>query len=426
MAAVVDAQAHVLRFGKRFSPAPEDGDVGAAEAVDGLLRVADRGQVPGTRARENLDELELALVGVLELVDHDQPEAAGVVPRNGGVVAHGLERERNEVVSRKDGLGTLELRHALLDLVRERHQSRHQGAHAREGEGHLRKGELALGLVHSLLDRLARSGHVRLGEQRGRTLGRALRRRQRQEVVHGLELRGDLLGLLVVQLQRKQAAVGATEVPHDRIDVICLCKRQALKPPRSLRGDLDHRLERTVETRCAVSPVGGADAVLRKERRHGGVVLAAAGRLAQHLVQGLGTNLVLHVSGGHGELRVESKVERVALEDAPAHAVDGADPGGVDLEGVLRHASVAKGGADALLDLLRGGVGEGDNERLREAVDVGPAPLARAGRERPGDAAREREGLARAGACLDEEGLVERGDDLLLLVVQGRKVDAAH
>ena len=61
-------------------------DVGVAEAVDRLLGVADREQVP---VRDQLDQLELHLVGVLELVDHDpfEPSPVALAERRVGRAA---------------------------------------------------------------------------------------------------------------------------------------------------------------------------------------------------------------------------------------------------------------------------------------------------------------------------------------------------
>ena len=50
-------------------------DVGVAEAVDRLLRIADREQV---LVGDRLDQLELDTVGVLQLVDHDPLKALRV------------------------------------------------------------------------------------------------------------------------------------------------------------------------------------------------------------------------------------------------------------------------------------------------------------------------------------------------------------
>ena len=53
----------------------------AAEPEDGLVVVAHHGEVP-VPGREQLDQLELRVVGVLELVDQDVPEALLVAPQH--------------------------------------------------------------------------------------------------------------------------------------------------------------------------------------------------------------------------------------------------------------------------------------------------------------------------------------------------------
>ena len=62
---------------------------GAAEAVDALVVVADDGHVGAWRAGQQLDELELGVIGVLELVDQDVPVALplGGAGRRGGRAA---------------------------------------------------------------------------------------------------------------------------------------------------------------------------------------------------------------------------------------------------------------------------------------------------------------------------------------------------
>ena len=60
------------------------------------------------------------------------------------------------------------------------------------------------------------------------------------------------------------------------------------------------------------------------------------------------------------------------LEDADAHAVDGADPRRIDFEGMRGEPLVlAEARADLLADLVGGGMGVGDDEGLVERIDVG-------------------------------------------------------
>jgi len=95
-------------FGQLRAPALEQVDVRVPEAVDRLLGVADREQV---RGREQLDQLELDLVGVLELVDHDPGEPRPVALAQlatGAQELAALELEILEVKARDLALGARE------------------------------------------------------------------------------------------------------------------------------------------------------------------------------------------------------------------------------------------------------------------------------------------------------------------------------
>ena len=76
--------------------------------------------------------------------------------------------------------------------------------------------------------------------------------------------------------------------------------------------------------------------------------------------------------GNEGELGIEAQLEGVGFEDADAHAVDGADPRRIDLEGVGGELLVlAQARTDLLADLIGGGVGVGDDEDVVERIDIG-------------------------------------------------------
>ena len=90
-----------------------EGDVGAAEAVDGLLRVADHEELAGLELHlpprrgarlalaEVEDDLRLQRVGVLELVDEEVAEA----PLKG---AAGVEIGREQVAQAAEEVGEVE------------------------------------------------------------------------------------------------------------------------------------------------------------------------------------------------------------------------------------------------------------------------------------------------------------------------------
>src|SRR5215210_5384343 len=71
-------------------------DGGAAKLVDGLIVVADDGDV-AMRLREQCDELRLRAIGVLELVDEDVAEAALKLLPNRWRIADEPQRERDLV-----------------------------------------------------------------------------------------------------------------------------------------------------------------------------------------------------------------------------------------------------------------------------------------------------------------------------------------
>ena len=79
--AVVPGQLHRAGPGEVGGEPAEDADVGAAETVDGLVRVADRGQ-PGAVAADQPEQLVLDRVDVLVLV-HADPRPAGAQPGRG-------------------------------------------------------------------------------------------------------------------------------------------------------------------------------------------------------------------------------------------------------------------------------------------------------------------------------------------------------
>ena len=79
--AVIPGQLHRAGAGEVGGEPAEDADVGAAEPVDGLVRVADRGQ-PGAVAADQPEQLVLGRVDVLVLV-HADPRPAGAQPGRG-------------------------------------------------------------------------------------------------------------------------------------------------------------------------------------------------------------------------------------------------------------------------------------------------------------------------------------------------------
>ena len=111
------------------------------------------------------------------------------------------------------------------------------------------------------------------------------------------------------------------------------------------------------------------------------------------------------------ELRVEAQLKGVFMQYARAHAVDGGNPAGVDLERLVGHALFAQLVAHARLDLGCCRLGEGDGKHLVDVGDAGELGV----EQGIGDALREHERLARAGAGADEQGAVHMFDAGALL-----------
>ncbi len=98
MAAVVVVEGYLTARGKGVDMARIGAHVRAAETVDALLRIAHHAQTAVVRACEAADDGQLHGVGVLELVNHDQPEAVLVAPRNLGALQRGSRLEQQVVL----------------------------------------------------------------------------------------------------------------------------------------------------------------------------------------------------------------------------------------------------------------------------------------------------------------------------------------
>ena len=159
----------------------------------------------------------------------------------------------------------------------------------------------------------------------------------------------------------------------------------------------------------ALDEVAQAGAVGRGEVDRRGRVGAAPG-LERVVVGGvreaLGGGLLEHL-----EARVQARRERLRAQQAGAEAVDGADPGPVDGAGALVVAEFGEAAAQALGELARGLLGEGQGENR---VD-GDAVLA----DGLGDPLDHHGGLARAGVGGEQAGAGARLDRGELLVGEG-------
>ena len=83
-------------------------DLGATEAVDRLLRIAHGAQRALPRARQIANQIDLHLIGILELIDHDHLKAALIGSSNSRVVAQRLVRHAQQVIVIERGLVGLE------------------------------------------------------------------------------------------------------------------------------------------------------------------------------------------------------------------------------------------------------------------------------------------------------------------------------
>ena len=88
--------------------AAEDLDLGTTEAIDRLLRVAHRAQRALARTRQVANQIDLHLVGILELVDHDHLKAVLVGGSDGGMIAQRLVCHAQQIVVIERGLVGLE------------------------------------------------------------------------------------------------------------------------------------------------------------------------------------------------------------------------------------------------------------------------------------------------------------------------------
>ena len=110
---------HGSRLGRRRRShfallAAEDLNLGATETINRLLRIAHGTQRTLTRAGQVTDQVNLHLVGILELIDHDHLKAALIGCSNSRVVAQRLVRHAQQVVVIERGLAGLQ--RAILGL----------------------------------------------------------------------------------------------------------------------------------------------------------------------------------------------------------------------------------------------------------------------------------------------------------------------
>ena len=381
----------------------------------------------GTGPAQELDHAHLLGVGVLELVHHDQAEAPTVLCRDLRMLAEGAQGEREQVVVVEDpeprlepGVATVHLARELDELGAEAHRASHLHGKRAVGIGGL---DLGAQLPH-LLRPVGVAGLPYAPEGLRGVRRVALRGREREEPSHHLEGVLEVRALRLAGLGREGLCLlSQDERPLHAVEVERELPEDVGGGPRELDRveALQGRSRRVAQGPEHAEHRGGAvdsgpppELEATPELRVGGVVLDDAAHLVDRpLDQVRRDALPRDLEAG-----VQAEGEGVPPQDARAHAMDGADPGRVHLEGMACHAPLAQPGADLLLYLVRGRMREGDHQDLVEAVEVRRPSLARAGGEGPRDPLGQGGRLARPGPCGHEERPVEGPRNALLLRCQ--------
>ena len=202
---------HGSRLGRRRRShlallATEHLDLGATEAIDRLLRIAHGTQRALPRTRQVTDQVDLHLVGILELVDHDHLKATLVCRSDGRVIAQGLVGHAQQVVVVEGRLAGLE--RAILGLhgTGQAHQRIERRGTAGEHDIDKRIGGLGLEQLHLLLrECLARPRHAARHHESRRIPHRFAARLER---IDGIERHLRLLSRGLARTQCSAICVG--------------------------------------------------------------------------------------------------------------------------------------------------------------------------------------------------------------------------
>ena len=440
------AQSHPRRalLLERFADGAIDADVGAAEAIDRLLRVADDEECPRTHGeveirhlgaglavgRQAHEQLGLQRIGVLELVDQQVAEASLEVMAHVGVIADEIAGA-NQQVEEVEGTG------AGLPLLVEPHGVAERLVHQR--------GQVGVGGVAELDQRVDQG--VAGGDHRGvRDLPGELPAGApavpQVAFVVGQRAEQCFPAVVVAQsplAQRPDLVPGAAQ----RLDRPWQRIPRVDRPRRGVAQRAD-AIEQVVDVGIA-GEVGGAGpgrgmvAPLQQvapgplqalDRRIVVLVLAepprrpppqrpphAFARRVEFTLQPVGERLVVQaralIVGEHREGGIDPGLYRPLAQQVGAEAVNRADVR--FLEALHRRRQARRGNtggsrarvlellAQPQLELAGRLLGERDGDDL---IDPGPAGL-----DQPHDALHEFGGLAGAGGGLDDQRAVQRVAD---------------
>ncbi len=362
--AVVLGQREPLR--RRPAPVTEHADVGMPEAVDRLELVADVEHLLRRPGREQVDQLALERVRVLELVDHDRPEPKLLGLAHLGLAGKQIAGEQLQILEVERRVALL----AGLVLVGEEVEQLLQQVLV------ARRGKLERGLLDILACLLERRRPDAPRAERGEVDERL---GQRGEVERGLGCGNVVLGRSAIVEEALRGLL------------------QLLQPPGEVGGLAELELElaagrpeRLVDAR---EHLAEPPAAVRREQCE--PLLAAGGAEDREgAVEGLaaddGAVLVVELV----EARIDADREGMRAQQAAAEAVNGRDPGPVELAREIGPAAVDERGADPCAQLTRGLARVGDDE---DGLDVEPL-VAHCAHE-PLD---EHRGLPRAGPRRDE------------------------
>ena len=101
MTSEIVGKAHKLSLGafrfKAFAITEKDIHIGAAETVDALLGITNRAYVGKAWLRKRSNQSNLKLVGVLELIDHDDLELASISIGNFRVIGQRMKCHTEQI-----------------------------------------------------------------------------------------------------------------------------------------------------------------------------------------------------------------------------------------------------------------------------------------------------------------------------------------